>query len=233
MEARCDHGSDLRLLRHWLWLDGPSGGWGGGEPDSGSALSGQSGHGLSQGLGGAGPPRIPRPGDSAPLAEPDLGCDGGGVLVPGARRIRLTDEVGAAEAWAPFHRVPEHRPDLHRGDGPAGGSLQIRNGWLALRFQYASVHGHGACRLQAELGLRRPALHVCRLRGVGLPGVRGFKPSGGSPHFVATRAAQPAESGDRGARSPKDRDGHGGHLACAAGSEVRPNPPLRTSRSFD
>ncbi len=195
-EARRNHGNCLWVLRHRVWPHGPLGQWRGGQPQPGSALSREPRHGVPEGVGGLGRLGCPRPGHDAPASESRHRCDGTGGLVPGSSGLRVADEIGATELGAAIHRLPEHRPDLHRGDGAAGRPLQVRHARFALRLQHAPVHGDGACRLQAESGLRCPTLHLRRFRGVGLPRVRGLQSRGRAPDPVATGASEPAPSGD-------------------------------------
>ena len=115
---RRDHGDDLRLLLDRVRPDRPPPRRRGREPHPVGRLPGEPRHGLPQGVGGAHRPGRPRPRHHPPA--------------PRRRRRpaagRLADRAGddgrpvqghPGRARRRLGRLPQHRPDRHRGDGPA------------------------------------------------------------------------------------------------------------------
>ncbi len=136
------------------------------------------------------------------------------------------EPVGWDEALASFRRpvpghpggprpgvggLPRHRPDPHRGDGLLRRPGQVRHGHGPRRRQHPPVHGHVRRRLQADVRLRRSALHLRRLRGVRRHRAVGLEPVHRPPDPVGAHLPQPAPARDRRRRPPTDRDGGGGH----------------------
>ena len=124
--------------------------------------------------------------------------------------------------------VPRHRADGDRGAGAARGAGQVRDGDGARRRQHAPVHGHVGRGLQAGVRLRCAAVHVPRLRGVGRHRVRRRQtrasriPSCGSA-CSGIRTILPSSSFD----PARHRDGHAGHGAPGATTQVGPGAVLR------
>ena len=120
-----------------------------------------------------------------------------------------------------------------RGAGVARRAGQVRHGDGPRRRQHPPVHGHRGRRLQAGVRLRRPALHLRGLRGVGRDRARRLEPLHRPPDHVGARLPQPAQARDHRRRSAQDRDGDGGDAAPAAAPEVRSDALLRPRATAD
>ena len=130
-------------------------------------------------------------------------------------------------------RLPQHRPDRHRGDGAARRAGEVRHGDGPRRRQHPPVHGHGRRRLQAGVRVRRPAVHLPGLRRVRLHRPRRLEPLHRAPDHVGAGHAQPEQARDHRRRPAPDRDGDGRHAAPAAPAQVRPVAVLRPGEPPD
>ena len=132
----------------------------GGQPHARDRLPGQPRHGLPEGVGGADAARRRRSRDRRRCcATPTAGCGrstGTTAMTTMVARFKAIQ----ARARRRVGRLPEHRPDRHRGDGAARRARQVRHGDGPRRRQHPPVHGHGGRRLQAGVRLRRAALHL-------------------------------------------------------------------------
>ena len=178
-----------------------------------------------------------------PLAAPDrathpLVRNAGGKLLPvvvgrGDRRDGDALQGDRRGARAAVGRVPGNRPDAQRGAGVSRRAREVRDGHGARRRQHAPVHGDRGRRVQAGVRVRRPALHLRRLRGIGRAGVRGIEPVHRAPDHVGARLQEPAQARDRRHRSAQDGDGGRGDAAPGAAAEVGPEAVLRHREPAD
>ena len=118
-------------------------------------------------------------------------------------------------------RLPQHRPDRHRGDGAARRARQVRHGHGPRRRQHPPVHGHRGRRLQAVVRLRRAAVHLRGLRGVRRHRAGRLEPLHRPPDHVGARLPQPARARDHRRRSAQDRDRDGGHRSTSRSGRSR------------
>ncbi len=137
-----------------------------------------------------------------------------GKLVPASWEEAVVEMVDRFKAIQEKHgpaavALARHGPDDDRGARVPRLTRQVRDGHGARRRQHAAVHGHGRRRLQAELRLRRSAVHLLRLRGVGRDRAGRFEPVHRAPHPVGARQPQQAQPRDRRDRSAPHRDGDG------------------------
>ena len=190
----------------------------GGQPDAGHRLPGQPRHGLPQGLGGPHAARRRRPRHHAAAAR-----------TPGTARSRSTgrprcetfrDRFKAIQASTGRDSVAFLSTGQIATEEMAllGALAKFGMGMRARRRQHPAVHGHGRRRLQAVVRLRRPAVHLRGLRGVGRHRPRRRQPLHRASDPVGARAAQSAPSRDHRRRSAQDRNGDGGHAAPARSS---------------
>ena len=90
-------------------------------------------------------------------------------------------------------RLSQHGPNPQRRDGLPRQPRQIWHGHRPRRRQHPPVHGLGRRRLQTIVRLRRPALHLPRLRGVRRHRPRRLEPLHRPPHPLATHRSQPPQ----------------------------------------
>ena len=151
-----------------------------------------------------------------PLAAPDratrpLVRNAGGKLVPASWDEAVGAMVSRFKTIGETHG-PQSVAFLGTGQMPSeelaflGALGEVRDGDAARRRQHAAVHGDRRRRVQAGVRLRRPALQLRRLRGVGRAGVRRLQPLHRAPDHVGARLQEPAQAGDRRHRSAQDGD---------------------------
>ena len=139
----------------------------GDQPYARRGVSRQPRHGVPEGLGSArrvldSPERATTPlvRDRAPatLQPVELGR--------GADHVLPAVSGDHARARPGVGRLSQHRADSDRRNAAPRLPGEVRHGLAARRQQHAAVHGDVRRRLQAIVRLRRPALHLRRLRRI-------------------------------------------------------------------
>ena len=109
-----------------------------------------------------------------------------------------------------------------------GALAKFGMGMRARRRQHAPVHGHGGRRLQAVVRLRRAAVHLRGLRGVGRDRASSARISASPTRSCGSGSCGTArQPRDHRHRSARDRDGDGRRRSTRAPAEVRPDALLR------
>ena len=188
-------------------------------------LSGEPGHGLPEGLGGADAAARRRPRDDAAAARRQRPARSRSTGTRRSRRSSTRFKAIHDEHGPESVAFLSTGPDPDRGDGAARRAGQVRHGHGARRRQHAAVHGHVGRRLQAVVRLRRAAVHLRRLRGV-----RRASCSSARTCASPTRSCGSASAATRTSPRSSSIDPRATETAMAATQHLRAAPEVATSR---